>query len=347
MSDDLASFGSSKALSPSKIGTGAWIINWRNTGFFVALHLLAILAFFPWFFSWSGVVLCILGIFVFGVLGINIGYHRLLTHRGFACQKWIEHTLSILGCCCGQDSPTYWVAIHRRHHHYSDEAPDPHSPLRGFFWCHVGWLLIKSDDLKHHPLMDRYARDLQRDAFQARLVKHDNWIFIAIASWVLFYVGGFAFAALTGASFQDASQFGLSLFIWGSVVRTVLVLHNTWSINSVTHLWGYRNYETPDDSRNNALIAILTAGEGWHNNHHADPRSAKHGHKWWEFDLSWLTIRLMMAFGLAKDVARPSLILTTKFSDAGRQPALPDFDPSEAENPTSGGTTSRRLPPSV
>jgi fatty-acid desaturase len=314
---------------------GMWRIHWRNAGFFLVLHLLAILAFVPWFFSWTGVVVCILSTFVFGVLGINIGYHRLLTHRGFTCPTWLERTLALLGCCCGQDSPAYWVAIHRRHHHHSDDGHDPHSPLRGFFWSHIGWLLIKSDDLQRHPLMDRYARDLRRDPFHAWLVKHDNWIFIAIASWALFYAGGFSFAVLTGASVPDAAQFGLSVFVWGSIIRTVLLLHITWSVNSVAHLWGYRNYETPDDSQNNAWVAILAAGEGWHNNHHADPRSARHGHKWWELDLSWLTIRLMMAVGLAKNVALPSPVLTDKFNSASSTPAPNHLDPLANDNHTS------------
>jgi len=292
-------------------------IHCRNALFFVALHLLAILAFFPWYFSWSGVIVCFLGIFVFGMLGINIGYHRLLTHRAFTCPKWVERTLSILGCCCGQDSPAYWAAIHRLHHHHVDDALDPHSPLRGFIWSHIGWLVIKSDDLQRHPLMDRYARDIKRDPFQAWLVKSDNWIFIAIVSWLLFFVGGLSVAALTGASLPEAVQFGSSVFIWGAIVRTVLLLHFTWSVNSAAHMWGYRNYQTPDDSRNNAWVAILTNGEGWHNNHHADPNSARHGHKWWELDLSWITIRLLMVIGLAKDVAVPSATLATKFNADG------------------------------
>jgi fatty-acid desaturase len=311
----------------------AWVMNWRNAGFFLVLHLLALLAFVPWFFSWTGVVLCFLGNFVFGVLGINIGYHRLLTHRGFTCPKWVERTLSILGCCCGQDSPAYWVAIHGRHHHYADEPPDPHSPIRSFFWGHVGWLLTKSNELDRHPLMDRYARDLKRDPFHALLLKHDNWIFIAIASWILFYIGGYAFAALTGASMADAIQFGLSVFIWGAVVRTVLVLHFTWAVNSAAHLWGYRNYETSDDSRNNFLVGIFAAGEGWHNNHHADPRSARHGHRWWELDVSWLTIRAMMALGLAKNVALPPPILAEKFNRPSGTVTRDRIEPFDPENP--------------
>ncbi len=312
------------------------MINWRNAGFFLVLHLVAILAFIPWFFSWTGVFVFVIGTYVFSILGINIGYHRLLTHRGLSCPKWLERTLAILGCCCGQDSPAYWAAMHRRHHQYADEERDPHSPLRGFFWGHVGWLIFKSTDLQRHPLMDRYAKDLKRDPFHAWLISHDNWIFIAIASWVLFFVVGFIFAVLMGESLPDAIQFGLSVFVWGAVLRTVLSLHVTWLVNSAAHLWGYRNYDTADQSRNNFVVGILAAGEGWHNNHHADPRSARHGHKWWELDVTWLTIRLLMLCGLATNVAVPSATLAAKFSVPETRPAPEGFDSSEPDEAPPG-----------
>jgi fatty-acid desaturase len=136
---------------------------------------------------------------------------------------------------------------------------------------------------------------------------------VALASWIVYFTVGFATAALSGASLPDSAQFGASVLVWGAILRTVVVWHLTWSVNSVTHVWGYRNYETPDVSRNNAIIAVLVSGEGWHNNHHADQRSARHGHKWWELDLTWLVIRFLMLLGLAKDVALPSPTLNAKF----------------------------------
>ena len=169
-----------------QIAQRAQSINWRNAGFFIVLHLLAILAFLPSYFSWTGAAICILGIFVFGLLGINVGYHRMLTHRAFTCPQWVERTISILGCCCGRIHPAYWVAIHRRHHQYADDEFDPHSPCHGFMWGYVGWLVIKSNDLARHPLIDRYAKDLKRDPFHAWLVKSDNWIFVIVVSWIYF-----------------------------------------------------------------------------------------------------------------------------------------------------------------
>jgi fatty-acid desaturase len=281
---------------------------------FLVCHLIAALAFFPWFFSWTGVVLLVVGSYVFGAIGINLCFHRLITHRSFSCPRWLEHAFVVIAVCSVQDSPAHWAAVHRRHHHFADDERDPHSPIVSFFWAHMGWLLVKSDDMKRGPLMERYAKDILRDPFYAWLEQHNNWLKIALLSWLAYFVVGFGVVWLSGASVADATQFGLSLLIWGAVLRTVVVWHLTWSVNSVTHIWGYRNYDTPDGSRNNVIVALLVSGEGWHNNHHADPSSARQGHKWWELDLVWLAIRLLMLLGLAKDVALPSPHLAARFN---------------------------------
>jgi stearoyl-CoA desaturase (delta-9 desaturase) len=297
-------------------------VAWLYTSGIVGCHFVALLAFIPWLYSRTGVVLAILGLYVFGLLGINLCYHRLLTHRGLVCPKWLEHSFAILGVCCLQDTPTRWVAIHRQHHQHADEQPDPHSPWVNFFWGHVGWLLIENDDLKRRSVYERYAKDILRDKFYKRLERNGLWMAIVVTSWMLFFVGGAAVALLRGGSAIEAFQFGASLLVWGVFVRTVLVWHITWSVNSFAHLWGYRNYETDEDSRNNIFVGLISSGEGWHNNHHAYPRSARHGHRWWELDLTWLVIRLLMLIGLAKKVAVPpspesepsaSLMLTHNF----------------------------------
>ncbi len=267
-------------------------------------HAVAALAFLPWFFSWTGVVLAMLGIYVFGVLGINIGYHRLLTHRGFTCPKWLERTFAFLGVCCLQGSPSRWVAVHRRHHEYADHPPDPHSPIRSFLWAHIGWVCVKNEEMERGG-HDRYAKDVLRDPFYTWIEDRKMWIWIPLATAPLFFLGGLVAGILLQWPLGEAVQFGLSITVWGVFVRTVLHLHFTWSVNSVTHMWGYRNYETDDDSRNSAIIAFISNGEGWHNNHHADPRSARHGHLWWEIDVAWLTIWLLAAVGLARDVRLP------------------------------------------
>ena len=285
---------------------------------FILCHTLAVLALFPWFFSWAGVWLFFAGIVLFGVLGLNLGFHRLLTHRGFTCPLWLEHTFAILGTCSLEFSPALWVAVHRRHHHYADDEPDPHSPLKGFIWAHFGWLLTRDGDMKSRPLIERYAKDIMRDPLYAMLERRKNWITISFLVWVGYFVLGFGATMLAGGTTAQAAQLGASLVIWGGALRTVFVWHSTWSVNSVTHLWGYRTYDTPDQSRNNPIIGILSAGEGWHNNHHADPTSVRHGHEWWEFDFTWQAIRLLMLLGLAKNVALPSPALAAKRTVSGR-----------------------------
>ena len=281
-------------------------IEWPFANCIVLYHLIAPLAFVPAYFSWSGVIIALFGCFVLGVLGINVGYHRLLTHKGFTCPKWLEFTLAILGVCCLQGSPARWVAIHRRHHQYPDQQPDPHSPLVNLFWGHAGWVLCKNTALPRTAMRDPYAKDLIRQPFYYRLERHWVWFWIVAISWLVYFLGGFAAAWLLGNTEAEAATFGLSVLLWGVFVRTVAHWHLTWAVNSVAHRWGYRNYETPDNSRNNIIIGLLGSGEGWHNNHHADPRSARHGHKWWEFDMAWLMIRGLAAIGLARDVASPS-----------------------------------------
>ena len=282
-------------------------IMWDYAISFVVFHAVACLAFFPYFFSWTGVVLAVLGLYVFGTLGINLCFHRLLTHQGFIVPKWLERTFATLGVLCVQDTPAKWVAIHRLHHQYSDEQPDPHSPLVTFFWGHMGWLLV--DNVQIHSLnhYEKYARDVLRDPYYFALERKLMWVWVNIASWAVFYLAGFlGYYTFAYPNASEANQFGWSVLIWGVFVRTVLVWHITWSVNSLAHVWGYRNYETDENSRNNWFVGLVSNGEGWHNNHHADQRSAKHGHKWWEFDVTWLTIKFLKAAGLAKEVVMPS-----------------------------------------
>ena len=282
-------------------------VRWRYAVGIPGIHLLACLAFFPWLFSWTGVVLALLGLYIFGTLGINLCYHRLLTHQGLTCPKWLEHTFAILGVCTMQDTPACWVAMHRIHHKHSDHRPDPHSPLVNFLWGHCGWLMFQNREFTNVHYYEKFTRDILRDPFYLKLERSENWIKIYAASILVFFTAGFLIGwPLFGAPMAGV-QFGSSLMVWGVFVRTVLTWHITWSVNSVTHVWGYRNYETDDNSRNNLLVGFWSNGEGWHNNHHADQRAAAHGHKWWEFDVTWLTIRVLEKLGLVQNVVRPKV----------------------------------------
>ncbi|MEZ5872546.1 MAG: fatty acid desaturase [Nitratireductor sp.] len=276
--------------------------DWINVIGITIFHLMALLALFPQFFSWTGLLLAFLGNYVFGTLGINLFYHRFLTHKGFQCPKWLERTLAVLAVCCFQDSPARWVAVHRRHHEFSDKDADPHSPVRGFLWAHIGWVLVKSADATRLELYARYAKDVLRDPFYRKLEEPRIYVGVLVLQCLVFFGAGFLVDLILGGGLQSALVFGASLLIWGVFVRTVFVWHATWSVNSVTHVWGYQNYDTGENSRNNILIGYLTNGEGWHNNHHADPRSARHGHRPFEFDLTWLTIRFFASLGLAWNI---------------------------------------------
>ena len=270
-------------------------------------HVLALLAFVPYFFSWTGVILTVVGTQLFCTVGINVFYHRYLTHKGFQTHKWFEYVLAVLAVCTLQDTPARWVAVHRRHHEHADDEPDPHTPIRSFLWAHIGWILVKSPEISRYEIYARYAKDVLRDPFYRALELKRVYYGIIAAHALIFFAGGWLAVTLGGGSQGEAVQFGLSLLVWGVFLRTVLNWHNTWSVNSVTHLWGYRNYETDENSRNNLFVGIATMGEGWHNNHHADPRSARHGHRWWEFDGSYWIIRFFGLLGLAWKITQPQV----------------------------------------
>jgi stearoyl-CoA desaturase (delta-9 desaturase) len=280
-------------------------IVWRYAIPLAAVHLLALSVCLPWLFSWTGLVLLVAGVEIYGGLGINIAYHRLLAHRSFKCPLWLEHVFVVFALCCMEDAPASWVATHRAHHNDSDEQPDPHSPLVNFLWAHVGWLLVENRDVRCLSAYERYARDILRDPFYLRLERGLLSIWIYLAHALVYFLAGFLVVAATGADLAAGIQFGLSLLVWGVLARTVCVWHISWSVNSLTHLAGYQTYDTGDSSRNNWFVAVVSSGEGWHNNHHADPASASNSHRWWELDLIYAFIRSLQFCGLATEVITP------------------------------------------
>lgn len=270
-----------------------------------ALHVLSLLAFWPWIFSWSGLAMWAVGVHLFGDLGINLCYHRMLAHRSLKVPKWLERSFVVIAICCLQDTPVKWVTNHRLHHQHSDEQPDPHSPMVSFIWSHFEWLYRFNSYTWNAATYERYAKDLLRDPFYFLLERTYLSAAIYASSLVLYFVAGLLTGYAYSGNWTEGLRLGLSWFIWGGVFRTVAVWHITWSVNSLTHLFGYRTYETSDNSRNNWLVALLASGEGWHNNHHQDPTSASVQHRWWEIDVTYYTILLLEAVGLAKDVVRP------------------------------------------
>jgi fatty-acid desaturase len=278
-------------------------IRWRYALPIVVLHLLALLALVPWLFSWSGLLLLVLGTCIFGS-GVNIGYHRLLAHGAFKCPTWVERTFVFLGVCCLEDAPVTWVATHRLHHKDSDERPDPHSPLASFWWSHLGWMLRENRDVSSLNLQHHYARDLLKQPFYRWLQLGNMVVWIYVAHALVFFAPGFLVSWLYGGSRGEHLQLASSWLVWGVLLRTVVVWHITWSVNSLSHVFGYQSYSTGDESRNNWLVALVSNGEGWHNNHHIDPTSATNWHRWWEFDATYLVIKALETLGLATDVVR-------------------------------------------
>ena len=268
--------------------------------------LLAALIFF-WGTVFNGWYLSLLaGMTLISALGITVGYHRLCTHRSFTTPAWLRYALAAAGSIAVQGPVIRWCAEHRKHHQHSDSADDPHSPhagaggswgegikgtLRGAYHAHVGWLIAGPS-----KGLARYSADLRADRALVLADRH-------FVPWV---IAGLVFPAVL-AGVVTTSWTGVLLgFLWGGLVRIMLVHHVTWSVNSVCHLWGSAPFRSHDESRNNVLVAVLAMGEGWHNNHHAFPTSARHGLRWWELDVSYLFIRLLAGIGLARNVRVPS-----------------------------------------
>ncbi len=269
----------------------------------IVLHLIAICAFVPSFITWFNIGLMIACSYIFGQ-GINLGYHRLLTHRSLSVPKWLEYFYVILALCCVEETPAKWVSTHRRHHNHSDHDDDPHSPNESFFWSHMGWLLVRRNGVNEFRNDEKYSADIMKDPFYAFLERHPllpGGIYLLHA--IIFYSVCFACCWVFRAA--DPAWTALGMTMWGVILRTVAVWHASWSVNSLTHRFGYQNYETGEQSRNNWLVAIAASGEGWHNNHHHDPASANNQHRWWELDPTYYQIRILMALGLAKNVIQP------------------------------------------
>ncbi len=256
-------------------------INWLTLVFMILFHAGALAALFM--FSWPALIVSLVLLWVAGSLGTGMGYHRLLTHRGYKTPKWVEYFLTLCATLAFESGPLQWVTTHRIHHAFTDQPGDPHSPRDGVWWSHMGWIL-RGTGQKHDRLtFERYAPDLLKDRFHVWMSK---WYFVPVI------LLGVALLVLGG----------WSVFMWGIFLRTVVGLHSTWFVNSACHLWGKQRFKTGDDSRNNWWVALLTFGEGWHNNHHAHPRAARHGIAWYEVDVNWLGIRTLELLGLAKSI---------------------------------------------
>ncbi len=256
-------------------------LNWVTTTAFTVFHVGAFAAlFFP---SWPAILTAAALYWVAICFGIGMGYHRLHTHRSYKVPKFIEYFLAVCGTLALEGGPIFWVATHRIHHQHSDKDGDPHTPRHGGWWAHIMWMVLGEPMHSNTALMSKYAPDLAKDRFYVWL---SNW------HWVPLTVVGLLLLAFGGVAYV----------LWGVFFRVTLGMHATWLVNSATHMWGSRRFATRDDSRNSWWVALLTFGEGWHNNHHAHPVSARHGLAWYELDITWLHIRTLQLLGIAKSV---------------------------------------------
>ncbi len=262
---------------------------WGTIGFMVLIHALTIFAFLRNSWHWQAFLTLIILYWVTACLGVTLGYHRLLSHRSFAVPKWLEHLFATCGALSCQHGPIDWVGLHRHHHVFSDTDADHHNSNKGFWWSHMGWMFEAIPAMETVP---RLTRDLSKDKYYRWLNKYFLLLQLPLAG-MLYFIG----------SMSEVG--GWTLILWGIPVRLVLVYHVTWLVNSATHCWGSVEFPSEDSSKNNAFVAALTFGEGWHNNHHAFPNSARQGILKGQIDLTWEHIRLLKVLGLATKIRLP------------------------------------------
>jgi stearoyl-CoA desaturase (Delta-9 desaturase) len=303
-------------------GTRTRVFAWLGTFIGVTVPLLGVVAaailLWGWGLGWVDLGLLV-GMYLLTMIGVTVGFHRLFTHRSFQTSRPIQFVLGVLGSMTFQGPLIDWVGRHRIHHHFSDEDGDPHSPhtngygsglwglLRGFWHAHIGWAFAPMQEGT-----ERYAGDLRRSP----MLRAVSALF---PLWALF---GLLIPAVIGLAV--AGWFGaITGFVWGGLVRVFLAHHVTWCVNSVCHLWGTRPYQCSDESRNNLVVGVLALGEGWHNNHHAFPSSARHGLRWWQLDVSYWVIRALVLCRLAWKVRLPTAeeLASTRTDAVGEKPA--------------------------
>jgi sn-1 stearoyl-lipid 9-desaturase len=255
-------------------------LDWTMIIALVIFHIGAVCAFLPGIFSWQAVGVAVLLHWITGGLGITLGWHRLLSHRSFQVPKWLEYFFALCGTLALQGGIIWWVGLHRHHHLHSDEDVDHHDSKKGFLWSHIRWMCFEIPAESDIP---RFTKDIANDRFYQFLNEYFFPLQVVLGV-ILYAIGGWPFV------------------FWGVFARLVIVYHCTWLVNSATHKFGYRNFETTDNSTNCWWVALTTYGEGWHNNHHAYQHSARHGMKWWEIDITWMTIQVLQFLGLATKV---------------------------------------------
>lgn len=267
-----------------------------GTGVGLALiHLGALAAFIPALFHLSDLIVFAVLAYATGALGVTLCYHRVLTHRSLRLRKPIEYCFALFGTLALQGDPIRWVAVHRKHHAHADHDGDPHNIALGFKWAHVDWLYRHNIAYPTEDEIARFAPDLYADPFYRALSYLALPLQLGLAL-ALFFAGGWAW------------------LVWGTFVRLVFSYHTTWFVNSAAHMLGYRTYRTTDRSTNCWWVALLSFGEGWHNNHHAFPFSARHGLRWFEVDMTWWHVKALEFLRLADRIRIPNEVMRRRLA---------------------------------
>ena len=275
-------------------------IDWLRTAPFIAMHLACLCVL------WVGVspiaLMVAVALYVIRMFALTGFYHRYFSHRTFQTSRAVQFVFAVIGASCVQRGPLWWAAHHRNHHRHADTNHDPHSPgVYGFVWSHVGWFLTPRNfrtDLSRVPDLANYPELRWLDRFD-------------IAIPVVLAVCLYGLGVLLHHVAPQLGTTGGQMLVWGFFVSTIVLFHATVTINSLAHRFGSRRFDTKDDSRNNVWLALLTFGEGWHNNHHFFPGSSRQGFRWWEVDLTWYGLRLMSALGLVHGLRPvPAWVLT-------------------------------------
>lgn len=282
-------------------------IDWVVFAWMIVMHAGAIVA--PFYFTWQGLATMFVLHWFTASIGICLGYHRFLSHKSMKLVGPARFVTLLAGSLSGEGSPLSWAATHRLHHQRSDQAGDPHSPLISAIWSHLTWLFVRKSKAQQEALFQKYTPDLKNDRM-LQFFEKTYGMWLILSGFVLYGVG-----VLSGVG-------GMSMLLWGLCMRMVMVYHGTWFVNSATHIWGYRNYDVRDESRNLWWVAIWAYGEGWHNNHHAHPSVAPAGHQWWELDPTWWAIKTLRFFGLAYDVNDRIPLKTTGRAPEEAQPEV-------------------------
>jgi stearoyl-CoA desaturase (delta-9 desaturase) len=274
----------------SSQATGYRKVNWSRVIPFLAVHLTCLFVFVV---GWSpaAIMMC-LAMFWLRMFAITAFYHRYFSHRSFKANRFWQFVFAILGASAAQRGPLWWASHHRKHHKHSDEEDDLHSPKNGFWWSHIGWFTCEQAFKTDYSVIKDWAKFPE-----LRFINRFDILVPFLFACAVFGIGEFLYV-----HFPELNTNGWQMLIWGFFISTVMLAHSTFTINSLCHIWGKRRFATNDDSRNNGFLAILTLGEGWHNNHHRFPASARQGFYWWEVDISYYILRVMSWFGIIYDL---------------------------------------------